>query len=90
MELYILVASSSNTFVFAVRSKQRPITVYFQVYSLHLYESSLLNLGSEGMQVTLKSASKTLGEKVARIETSVGLVSFLSGEKSQLQNCFRF
>jgi len=54
-----------------------------KVYSLHLFESSLLNLGAEGMQVTLKSASKSIGEKVQQVEASVGLVSFIT-EKHKL------
>nr|XP_039251419.1 F-box only protein 24-like isoform X1 [Styela clava] len=49
-----------------------------KVYSLHLFEPSLLNLGTEGIQVTLKSASKCLGEKVKAINTSVGIVSFIT------------
>lgn len=49
-----------------------------KVYSLHLFESTLLNLGSEGMQVTLKSASKNIGDKVARVETSVGLAGLIT------------
>jgi F-box protein 24 len=49
-----------------------------KVYSLHLYESSLLNLGSDGMQVTLKSVSKNMGDKVAKIESSSGITCFLT------------
>jgi len=31
------------------------------------------------MQVTLKSASKAIGEKIAKVETSVGVVGFITG-----------
>nr|XP_002123036.3 F-box only protein 24-like isoform X1 [Ciona intestinalis]XP_026695010.1 F-box only protein 24-like isoform X2 [Ciona intestinalis] len=65
----------------SVTSQQKTLYILTdagKVYSLHLFESSLLNLGSEGMQVTLKSASKTLGEKVQNVMTSVGVVGFLT------------
>jgi len=49
-----------------------------KVYTLKLMEASLLNLGSEGMQVTLKSVSKHIGEKICKIESSVGIASLIT------------
>ena len=52
-------------------------------------EASLLNLGSEGMQVTLKSVSKHIGEKICKIESSVGIASLITRKFFPFHNYYK-